>query len=58
MSSEREGGGMTDMQFKAYLLDQLDNWQRIVDLASANNAKEIQTEAEKQVKKFNMILRL
>ena len=58
MSYEREGGGMTDMQFKAYMLDQLENWQRIVDLATAANAKEIQAEAEKQVKKFTTVVRL
>lgn len=49
---------MTDMQFKAYLLDQLENWQRIVDLATAANAKEIQAEAEKQVKKITSAVRL
>lgn len=58
MSHEEEGGGMTDMQFKAYLLDQLENWQRIADLAYAGRVKDFQAEAEKQIKKITMALRL
>ena len=58
MNSESAGGGMTDMQFKFYLMNLQEDWQRIADLAAASNAKEIQAEAEKQVRKITSALRL
>ena len=44
------------MQFKTYLLDQLENWQRVHDLAVVSKSADIQAEAEKQINKFNMAL--
>ena len=58
MNSESAGGGMTDMQFKFYLMNLQEDWQRIADLAAASNAKEIQAEAEKQIRKITSALRL
>lgn len=49
--------GMSDAQFKAYLLEQLENWQHVYDLATANNDKEVQAEAEKQIAKINTALK-
>ena len=49
--------GMTDAQFKTHLLEDLDNWQRIHALATANNDKEVQAEAEKQINKINTALK-
>ena len=48
-----ESVGMTDNQYKGMLLDQLEDWQEILDLAieAANTA--IQKKAEKQIAKIN-----
>lgn len=50
--------GMTDMQFKTYLMEQLENWQRVLDLAIKHGDKEIQEEAERQIAKINNGLKL
>lgn len=49
--------GMSDAQFKAYLLEQLENWQHVYDLAAANKDVEVQAEAEKQIAKINTALK-
>lgn len=49
--------GMSDAQFKTYLLEQLENWQHVYDLAAKNNDKEVQAEAEKQINKINTALK-
>lgn len=49
--------GMSDAQFKTYLLEQLENWQHVYDLAAVNNDTEVQTEAEKQITKINTALK-
>lgn len=49
--------GMSDAQFKTYLLEQLENWQHVYDLATANNDTEVQAEAEKQITKINTALK-
>ena len=46
------------MQFKFYLMNLQEDWQRIADLAAASDAKEIQAEAEKQIRKIISALRL
>lgn len=43
--------GMTDNQYKGMLLDQLEDWQEILDLAIAAGNTEIQKKAEKQIAK-------
>lgn len=45
--------GMTDSQYKGMLLDQLEDWQRILDLAIKGGNTEIQTEVEKLIAKIN-----
>lgn len=55
---EDEENGMTDMQFKVYLMEQLENWQRVLDLAIKHDDKEIQEEAERQIAKNNNGLKL
>ena len=49
--------GMTDAQFKTHLLDQLECWQRVYDLAVASKNADIQAEAEKQINKINTALK-
>ncbi len=45
--------GMTDNQYKGMLLDQLEVWERILDMAKAANNTNIQVEVEKQIAKIN-----
>ena len=49
--------GMSDAQFKTYLLEQLENWQHVLELAIANEDKAVQAEAEKQINKINTALK-
>ena len=44
--------GMTDAQFKAYLLEQLSTWKRIKALTVQSNNAEIMREADEQIEKF------
>ena len=44
---------MTDNQYKGMLLDQLEDWQEILDLAVEAGIAEIQKKAEKQIAKIN-----
>ena len=48
-----EDMGMTNEQYKGMLLDQLENWQRILKLAVKNGDAEIQEEVELQIAKIN-----
>ncbi len=45
--------GMTDNQYKGMLLDEIEDWQEILDLAIEANNTEIQKKAEKQIAKIN-----
>ena len=45
--------GMTDNQYKGMLLDQLEDWQEILDLAVKAKNTEIQKKAQKQIDKIN-----
>ena len=45
--------GMTDNQYKGMLLDQLEVWERILDMAVKAGNAEIQKEVEKQIAKTN-----
>jgi len=46
--------GMTDNQYKGMLLDQMETWERILDMAkAAGNNEKIIEKAEKQVSKIN-----
>ena len=50
--------GMTDMQFKAYLLEQLENWQEVLELAKKAGNTEVIEKAEKQITKINNALNI
>lgn len=45
--------GMTDGQYKGILLDQLEDWQEVLDMAVEAGNAEIQKKAEKQIAKIN-----
>ncbi len=45
--------GMTDNQYKGMLLDQLEDWQEILELAIKAENIEIQKKSEKQIEKIN-----
>lgn len=49
--------GMTDNQYKGMLLDQLEVWQRILDMAIEAGNSEIRKEVEKQIAKTNKKLK-
>ncbi len=49
--------GMTDNQYKAMLLDQLEDWEEILDLSVKSKAVKIQKKVEKQIAKINEKLR-
>ena len=48
-----EEEGMTDMQFKGMLLDQLDDLKRILKLAEAADNTAVIEEVESQIAKLN-----
>jgi len=50
--------GMTDMQFKAYLLEQLENWKNVLKLAQEANDTKVVEEADKQVAKIMTALNI
>lgn len=45
--------GMTDAQYKGMLLDQLKDWETVLELAVKSGNAEIQKEVEKQIAKIN-----
>lgn len=45
--------GMTDNQYKGMLLDQLEIWQEILEMAIKAGNTEIQEKVEKQIEKTN-----
>ena len=45
--------GMTNEQYKGMLLDELEDWQEILDLAVEAKNTEIQKKAQKQIDKIN-----
>lgn len=51
--AERDFVGMTDAQYKSLLLDQLEDWQEVLDLAVEAGNTDIQAKAEKQIAKIN-----
>lgn len=50
--------GMTDAQFKAHLLEDLEHWQEALELAVKANDTEVQKKAEKQIAKIRIALEL
>lgn len=45
--------GMTDIQYKGLLLDELADWKRILKMAKEAGNTEIQAEVENQIAKIN-----
>ena len=57
MAERIDSEGMTDCQYKGMLLDQLADWEQILDMAKAAENTEIQVVVEKQIAKINKKLR-
>lgn len=45
--------GMTNEQYKGMLLDELEDWNEVLDLAIATDNQEIIRKAKKQIDKIN-----
>lgn len=45
--------GMTNEQYKGMLLDELEDWQEVLDLAIETENTKIRAKAEKQIAKIN-----
>lgn len=57
-TERRKGGtmeelGMTNEQYKGLLLDELEDWQEVLDLAKKANDSKVIEKAEKQIAKIN-----
>ena len=53
MNNERHPCRYIDYQYKGMLLDQLEDWQEVLDLAIKAGNTEIQEKVEKQIRKIN-----
>ena len=49
--------GMTDNQYKGMLLDELEDWQEVLELAKEAGDIKVQKKAEKQIAKINQKLK-
>lgn len=45
--------GMTDNQYKGLLLEDLENWEEVLEFAKEENNQKVIAKAEKQIKKIN-----
>lgn len=45
--------GMTNEQYKGLLLDDLEDWEEVLELAKEENNTKVIAKAEKQIKKIN-----
>ena len=45
--------GMTNEQYKGMLLDELEDWQEVLELAKEENNQRVILKAEKQIAKIN-----
>lgn len=48
-----EDMGMTDNQYKGMLLEELEDWEEILELAEKGNNPDIIKKATKQIRKIN-----
>lgn len=48
-----EDMGMTNEQYKGMLLDELEDWQEVLELAKEEDNKKVIAKAEKQINKIN-----
>ena len=45
--------GMTNEQYKGMLLDELEDWEEVLELAKESDNKKIIAKAQKQIEKIN-----
>ena len=45
--------GMTNEQYKGMLLEDLENWEEVLEIAKEENSQRTIQKAEKQIKKIN-----
>lgn len=48
-----EDMGMTNEQYKGLLLDDLEDWEEVLELAKEEKNEKVIAKAEKQIKKIN-----
>lgn len=48
--------GMTNEQYKGFLLNELEDWEEVLETAKKEGAVETVKKAEKQIKKINKML--
>ena len=53
---ESDNIGMTNVQYKGLLLDQLEDWDEILDYAKEDGNERIQKKVQKQIDKINQKL--
>lgn len=53
---EMEDMGMTDNQYKGFLLNELEDWEEVLDKAREENAVNTAKKAEKQIEKIKKML--
>ena len=56
--SDDDSTGMTDLQYKGMLLDQLNSWQDVLDLAIKTGDDKIQQVIQKNIDIINKKLRM
>ncbi|MCR5417694.1 MAG: hypothetical protein K6E84_02110 [Lachnospiraceae bacterium] len=45
--------GMTNEQYKGMLLDELEDWQEVLELAEKSGSEDVIRKAKKQIEKIN-----
>ena len=45
--------GMTNEQYKGFLLDQLEDWEEVLEMAQESNDTKVIKKAKKQINKIN-----
>lgn len=50
--------GMTNEQYKGMLLDELEDWEEVLELAIESQDTKVQKKAEKQIAKINEKLKM
>lgn len=53
---EMEDMGMTDNQYKGFLLNELEDWEEVLEKAREENAVNTAKKAEKQIEKIKRML--
>lgn len=49
--------GMTNEQYKGFLLNELEDWEELLEMAREENAEKSIKKAEKQIRKINEMLK-